>query len=111
MDRLKQYSEIIEKILIQYTLIPYAYGEIKTEFIVDKNAQRYLLINVGWQDDIRIHGCLVYIEIIGDKIWIQYDGTEDGIATELVAAGIPKDQIVLGFHPAEVRPYTDYAVQ
>ncbi|WP_426777721.1 element excision factor XisI family protein [Lusitaniella coriacea] len=25
-------------------------------------------------------------------------------------AGIPKDSIVLGFHPADVRPHTGYAV-
>ncbi|MGQ9871384.1 element excision factor XisI family protein [Leptodesmis sp.] len=29
---------------------------------------------------------------------------------ELVAAGIPKDQIGLGFHPTNVRPYTGYAI-
>ena len=45
-----------------------------------------------------------------NKIWIQRDGTEDGIANDLVSAGIPKDQIVLGFHPLEIRPYTEYAV-
>ena len=42
-------------------------------------------------------------------IRIQRDNTESGIARELVEAGIPKDRIVLGFRPPEVRPYTDYA--
>lgn len=27
----------------------------------------------------------------------------------VVAAGIPKDHIVLGFQPADVRPYTAYS--
>ncbi|HDN26052.1 MAG TPA: hypothetical protein ENG03_02940 [Thioploca sp.] len=49
------------------------------------------------------------MDIINDKLWIQRDDTEDGVAQELVNAGIPKDQIVLGFHPAEVRPHTEYA--
>ncbi|NER33043.1 MAG: XisI protein [Oscillatoria sp. SIO1A7] len=47
--------------------------------------------------------------MVGDKIWIQRDGTEDGMATELAAAGIPKEQIVLAFHPPELRQYTEYA--
>lgn len=59
---------------------------------------------------MRVHGCIVHIQIIDSKIWIQRDGTEDGIANDLVNAGIPKDQIVLGFHPLEIRPYTEYAV-
>jgi hypothetical protein len=41
---------------------------------------------------------------------IHEDGLEDGIASDLVRAGIPKDKIVLGFHPPEVRPYTEFAV-
>jgi hypothetical protein len=44
--------------------------------------------------------------VIDGKVWVQRDDTEDGVTYELVAAGIPKDKIVLGFHPANVRPHT-----
>jgi hypothetical protein len=48
--------------------------------------------------------------LIGGKIWIQYDGTEEGVATELLEAGVPKAHIVLGFrHPRE-RKYSGRAV-
>jgi hypothetical protein len=67
-------------------------------------------MTVGWDQDKRVHGCLVHIDIIDGKVWIQRDGTEQGIATELVTAGIPKDAIVLAFHPPEIRPHTEYAV-
>jgi hypothetical protein len=50
------------------------------------------------------------VEIINDKIWIHRDGLEDGIANDLVRAGIPKSQIVLGFHPPKIRQYTEFAV-
>lgn len=36
--------------------------------------------------------------------------TLEGVAKELVKAGIPKDRIVLAFHPPEIRPHTEYAV-
>ena len=49
-------------------------------------------------------------DLIGDKCWIQRDGTEDSIAYDLEAAGIPKSQIVLAFHAPDVRQYTGYAV-
>ncbi len=36
--------------------------------------------------------------------------TEAGIATELVAAGVPKDRIVLGFYPLALREMGEFAV-
>ncbi|MDB9307513.1 element excision factor XisI family protein [Aphanizomenon sp. CS-733/32] len=37
----------------------------------------------------------MHIDIINNQVWIQRDGTEDGITNELVNASIPKNQIVL----------------
>lgn len=110
MDTLNTYRQIIENILTEYTQIPYAYGDIKTEAVFDRTNDRYLLVNVGWDNGRRIHGSLVHVDIIDGKFWIQRDGTEHGIAKELVRAGVPKNDIVLGFRPAEVRPHTEYAV-
>jgi XisI protein len=53
---------------------------------------------------------LIHVEIIDSKVWIQVDGTEDGIAQDLVQAGIPKEDIVLGFHEPSIRPHTGFAV-
>lgn len=110
METLERYRDIIENILDEYTRIPYAYGDIHTEAVYDRSNDRYLLVNVGWDRGRRVHGSLVHIDIIDGKIWIQRDGTEQGIANELVSAGVPRDRIVLGFRPAEVRPYTEFAV-
>lgn len=38
------------------------------------------------------------------------DRTEDGIATELVALGVPKENIVLGFKLEQMRRDTEFAV-
>ncbi|MBO3462174.1 XisI protein [Aetokthonos hydrillicola Thurmond2011] len=111
MATLDNYRTIIQKILTEYAELPYAYGELERQLIIDKTANRYLLLTVGWENKQRVHGCLIHIDIINDKIWIQRDGTETGIANELVNAGIPKNQIVLAFQPADVRKYTEFAVQ
>jgi hypothetical protein len=110
MDILNRYRQIVEASLREYTRIPYAYGDIHTEAAFDQEYDRYLLVNVGWDNGQRVHTCLVHIDIIDGKVWIQRDDTEDGIAQALVEAGIPKEQIVLGFRAPEVRPYTGYAV-
>jgi hypothetical protein len=40
----------------------------------------------------------------------QYDGTEVGVANQLIEMGVPKQDIVLAFHEPEVRQFTDFAV-
>lgn len=110
MDNLDKYRDIITGVLTEYAKIPYAYGELERKLIIDKERNNFLLLTIGWQNKTRVHGTLVHLEIINDKIWIQRDGIEDGIANDLLAAGIPKDKIVLGFHPSNVRPYTEFAV-
>lgn len=83
---------------------------VQAELVFDRDRDHYLLVETGWQDGYRIYGTLLHIDIIDDKLWIQHDGTEEGIAVELVAAGVPKEDIVLGFRPLEERKHTEFAV-
>jgi XisI protein len=110
MDNLEFYRQTIEEVLRKYAEIPYNQGEIDQNLIIDRDRNHFMLFDVGWQQKRRVHGCITHIQIIGDKIWIQRDGIEDGVTDEFVAAGIPKDKIVLGFQPPNVRPHTGYAV-
>jgi hypothetical protein len=86
-------------------------SEIHNTLICDEEGDHYLILSMGWGEKPRrrIHGCLIHIDIIDGKIWVQRDGTEEGVAGELEDIGIPKDRIVLGFHDPRVRQYTDYA--
>jgi XisI protein len=36
-------------------------------------------------------------------VWIEYNGTDARLGEELVAAGIPRNDIVLAFQPVELR--------
>ena len=110
MDTVERYRDIIESILIEYTKIPYSHGDFWTEAIFDRTRDRYVLMNVGWDNKKRVHGSLVHIDIIDGKLWIQRDGLEHGVVTELLEAGIPKDRIVLAFKSPEMRRLTEFAV-
>ncbi len=101
--------ELIRRILRRYAEVKYAYGDIQNETVFDEEAQRYLVVSQGRMGNKRVHGCLIHVEIIGDKIWIQRDGTEDGIADELVEGGLPKSRIVLGFWELEARKLGEFA--
>jgi hypothetical protein len=110
VEKLTQYRKIIQSVLLPYTKIPYSHGDLICKPIFDEIHDSYLLMTLGWDRKTRVHGCLVHLDIIDGKIWVQRDETEDGVTHELVAAGIPPHEIVLGFHPADVRPYTGYAI-
>jgi hypothetical protein len=110
MDSIEEYREKIKSILTDYVSIPYSQGDIKSKLIISNDENNYLVMTEGWQSKKRVHGCIIHLEIIDDKIWVHRDGTEYGIANELVNAGISKDNIVLGFHPNDIRQYTDFAV-
>lgn len=110
MGALENYRQIIQHVLTRYTQIPYTYGEIESKTLFDCEADRYMLISLGWQGVKRVHGCLIHLDIIDDKVWLQRDDTDYQVAKELEKAGIPKKSIVLGFQTPDVRPFTDYAV-
>ena len=110
MYKLERYRRIVNRLIEDYASYKPSHGQIETEAIVDPALDHYEVMHVGWDGVRRIHGSVVHIDIIGDKVWIQYDGTTRPVADELIAEGIPREDIVLGFHPAEVRKYTDFAV-
>jgi hypothetical protein len=110
MDQLEKYRAIIKHILNEYAKYKPSHGEIETEAIFDVEKDHYEVVYVGWHNKKRIHGSVLHIDIKDGKVWIQHDGTSDGIADELVEAGIPKEDIVLGFRYPKFRKYTEYAV-
>jgi hypothetical protein len=110
MVKLEKYRTDIEHVLRDYSRYKPAYGNIEVQLLFDEKHDHYQLNNVGWNKDLRVFGCVLHLDILNEKIWIQYDGTEDGIADELVALGIPKEDIVLGFHSSDKRQYTGFAI-
>jgi hypothetical protein len=110
MDTRTTYRHIIEHILKDHAHIPYAHGEIDRQTIFDRENDHYLVMLVGREGIRRVHGCLIHVDIVDDKIYIQRDGTEVGVANELMRAGVPKEHIVLAFRSPEMRRFTDFAV-
>lgn len=111
MDKRIIYRQYIIDILNEYSGYKPSYGEIDVEQIVDPLRDHYQLMSVGWNKQQRIHGCLLHIDIRNGKIWIQHDGTEEGIADRLVEMGVAKEDIVLGFQSPYKRQFTAFAVE
>ncbi|MBP0029473.1 XisI protein [Roseofilum sp. Guam] len=97
------YVEAIKKIILEHWQYRQQDTTVDAQIVFDEERQHYLLLHVGWEDEKRIYGCPIHVEIKEDKIWIQRDFTESGIAQELMDVGIPKDKIVLGYRSPTVR--------
>lgn len=112
MDKLTHYRSLIKELLTQYAELinRRPKPDRDTEVIFDEERDHYMLVTVGWTEQRRVRGTTVYVRLRNDKFWIEEDWLENGIATDLLKAGVPKEDIVLAFQPPEMRPLTEFAV-
>ena len=112
MDKLNQYRQIIIDLLTKYAEIlnRNPRSDQEASVVTDTIHDHYLLTLLGWRQDRRVRSNVVYLRLRNQKIWIEEDGLEQGIAVDLIEAGVPKEDIVLAFHHPNVRPLTEFAV-
>jgi hypothetical protein len=110
MDKLDTYRQIIQQIMARHASYAAHAEQFEAVPICDLKREHYLLIDMGWDRTGRVHAVVFHLHIRDDKIWIEQDGTEYGIAQELLDAGVPKDDIVLAFYRPERRALTGLAV-
>jgi XisI protein len=82
----------------------------ESHILFDDDRGQYLILDLGWNDDKYLHATPIHISLIEDKIWVQYDDTEEGVVTDLTEAGVPKEIIVLGFRHPKVRQNMGFAI-
>lgn len=111
MDKIANYSQIIEDLLNEYSFgRQHATTGVRREVIVDKQNHHYQLLSVGWKNGTFTFLVAFHLDIINGKIWIQQNNTEVMVADELIERGVDKADIVLGFLSEETRPYSGFAV-
>lgn len=111
MDTRLKYRNIIKRILQNHAdyraTLPDGYT---SQVIFDDEREQYLVLDFGWNGNQYLHTTPIHLSLIGDKVWVQYDDTEEGVVTDLTQAGIPNEHIVLGFRHPRVREHTGFAV-
>ncbi len=96
MDRLAKYRKIIKQILEKHA--SFSDDKVEDIFICDEQKDVYVLASIGWHpSNKRQYGFPICVRIKNAKLFIEWDGTEYGVANELMDNGIPPEDIVLGF--------------
>ena len=70
----------------------------------------FQVMDVGWDGYRRVHGCVLHLDIKEGKVWVQHNATEMRVAHELVAMGVAREDIVLGFQAPYAQEFTGFGV-
>ncbi|MFM7448830.1 MAG: XisI protein [Leptolyngbyaceae cyanobacterium] len=117
MDSLTHHRQTIQNLLKHYYSLAqqqphsdHTTPDITEHLILDPERDQYLWLRCGWDDKKRVQHIILYLRIENGKIWVETDNTDLKIVDDLIAAKIPPQDIVLGFHHPSKRPLTEFAV-
>jgi hypothetical protein len=112
MDRKrKKYGRIIASWLQEYASpLDSAYpGEYA--LVTDHEHYHYQVISSYWLRDEFHHLVLFHLQIKPNgKVWLLVNNTDSLVFDDLMERGIPRDDLVIGFLPETLRPYSGFAV-
>ena len=111
MDQQAHYRELIKRSLSDWeSYIRRArHNGVEIQRIFDDANQNYVLMYLGWNNDRRVQKLALHVRIKDGKIWIEADETDEGFVNVLLRAGVPRHDIVLAFHPPELRRLSEFA--
>ena len=109
MDRTDDFRVIVRRVFEEIARMTPSEGDLRTELVCDDATGHYQLGEVGWEGRRRIDNIYLHVDVFDDRVWLQHDGTNLRLAEMLVKEGVPRDCIVLAFHPPHLRRYTEYA--
>ena len=110
MDKLTKYRNIIKNVLSRHAEQTPSIGQITTTPVFDEHNDNYMVVDMGWDPTGRVHAVVLHLHLLNGKVWVEVDETENGITPELLDAGIPKEDTVLGFYRPERRKLMEFAV-
>ena len=112
MDKLVFHRDSVKKVLQKHKEIVSrsAKSEIENLFVFDEATDNYTWVRFGWTKNGRLESITTFIRLLNDKIYIEEDLTENGIANELIENGVSPKNIVLAFQQPEVRQFTEFAL-
>jgi XisI protein len=111
MDAVVDYGSIIKSVLSRYAEERVAFADgYDCRVLFDDERGQFLILDVGWSGNEYLHSTPIHLSLRDGKIWVECDDTEEGVASDLMEAGVRKEDIVLGFRHPKVRVHTGFAV-
>ncbi len=112
MDKTLKYKQLVKEILNRYVEIDRQQPQEGVDYflVADDVQGHYLWTSLGWTNGKRTRYVHAYLRIKDEKIRIETDLTEQGIATDLLNEDVPKADIILAFQEPSMRKYNEFAI-
>jgi hypothetical protein len=110
------YAKLLKEIFVGYQELEkrasnsIADQKVNAVFVIDEVKGIFAWLDFGWTKQGRIETINVFVRLQEGRIHIEEDMTEEGIGTILLKKGVPPKDIVVEFHPPEMRQYTEFGV-
>ena len=96
MDKINKYKKILKNSLNKHSKITFENMPlVKSEVIIDKTKNHYILMDMGWSNLGFIHKWVFHFEIKEGKLHLHKNMTDFDIIAELIENGIDKKDIVI----------------
>lgn len=112
MDKINHYQQVILDFLHKYNEESGGnQPETHTQrrILADFENNAFQLLSIGWRNSHFIFGPIFHFDILDGKIWMQCNNTEWEVVDELMARGVAREDIVLGFVPPYARKFTGFS--
>jgi len=111
MDKIEKYQNIVIEFLKEQAKPTLGMNpNVRNEVIADRESYNFQLLHLGWKGDHYQFFISFHFSIINEKIWLQWNRTENEVVDFFMEKGVPKSDIVLGLKPPYVREHTGFAV-
>ncbi len=111
MDKITHYKQLAHKVLMEVVDFTKAFDNPEMMIVTDFEHGHFMLVSDRWAKNSHYYGPLIHVEVKNDgKVWLRHDGTNLEVGNDLLAAGIAKEDMVIGFHSPSMRKYTDFAL-
>lgn len=112
MGTIKEHEKLVLNWLRQFVEERTNKNGIDYKVLADTESHQYQALRMYWDTSRElVVQILFHFEIKSNgKVWIFANNTDIPIAKELMKEGLTNADIVLGFHPAELREFSEYAV-
>ena len=108
---MKVYANILTQWLKEYVLRLNGTGQVDYEIVADAQHGHYQVIRTGWHRDVFEYNVIFHFQIKPTgKVWILVNNTDILVTDDLTERGIPASDIVIGFLPESMRPYSGFAI-
>lgn len=96
MDQTVSYAEILTKVVRAEEQYQPSFAPIKIVPVCDASSGQFLLLMIGWEGPRRVDRILFHAQLLDGQVYLETDGTEEGLSSLLIEAGIRAEDILSG---------------